>query len=74
MKTLCDYTTRLERCGIAAHNAVRICCDFLKEFSGEDLEEFIYSGAVEDIKRMMEEEQDPNKRHRYQGILQELEA
>jgi hypothetical protein len=33
-----------------------------------------YSGAVEDIRHMMEEEQDPNKRHRYQGILQDLEA
>lgn len=38
-----DYVTRLECCGIAAHNALRLICDFEKEFSGEDLETFIES-------------------------------
>ena len=43
MKTINEYASQLECCGIAAHTATRIVCDFLKEYSLNDLEIFINS-------------------------------
>ena len=36
-----DYIARLERTGMAAHEACRLVFDFLKNFYSEELEEFI---------------------------------
>jgi len=43
MKTQNDYVIRLECCGIAAHDALRLVCDFEREYSREELEAFIKS-------------------------------
>ena len=36
-----DYIARLERTGMSAHEACRLVFDFLKNFTHEELEEFI---------------------------------